>query len=845
MFQGFSLLSADHDWRLIALSAIVCLAASMVAIGLLCRALAIKRRTPNMMLDVAMNNMANGVLMFDASARLVVFNDRYLQMYGLTRELVKPGCTLLELLQIRIATGTFSSDPEDYRRDLLEALAERKAVHSTVELKDGRTIFIVHQPMAGGGWVATHEDVTEPRQREESFRLLFQSNPIPMWLYEQESLRFIAVNDAAVNHYGYSREQFLTMTLLDIRPPGDWTELRRLAATEGDAANNRTWVHLKADSTPIEVTIYRRSLRYQGVAASLVAAIDITDRKRAEDEVRSTREFLDTIIESVPVSVVVKDAKDLSYVLINRAAEQFFGVAREELIGRDIYSVFDKASADMISENERGVIETGLPSMFGDHPVETPRNGTRLVTTKKVAIPGADGKPQYLLTVIEDITERRQSEARIAHLAHHDSLTNLPNRAAFAEHLATTLKRTMAAGESSALLSLDLDRFKEINDVFGHAVGDGLLREVARRFQEAADGAFLSRLGGDEFTVIAGSADPEAAARLGDRLLATVAEDFDIDNHRLRIGISIGVAVCPNDGADAETILCNADTALYRAKADGRGTIRFFEADMDRRLRDRRALRQDLKLATTRGELLLHYQPQAMTGGDIVGFEALVRWQHPRRGLISPTIFIPLAEESGLIIPIGEWILREACREAASWPKPLQIAVNLSPIQFQHGDLPQLVHSILLETGLASARLELEVTEGVLIGDFGRAISILRRLKALGVRIAMDDFGTGYSSLSYLQSFPFDKIKIDQSFISNLEKNPQSAAIVRAVLGLGRGLDLPVLAEGVETDAQLAFLVNESCDEVQGYLIGRPGPVADYAALVGRQPVVEKMALAG
>jgi EAL domain-containing protein (putative c-di-GMP-specific phosphodiesterase class I) len=257
---------------------------------------------------------------------------------------------------------------------------------------------------------------------------------------------------------------------------------------------------------------------------------------------------------------------------------------------------------------------------------------------------------------------------------------------------------------------------------------------------------------------------------------------------------------------------------------------------MDAMLRERRALLHDLRSAMPSNELLVHYQPQAKIEGEVIGFEALVRWRHPTRGMVSPGIFIPPAEESGLIIPVGEWVLREACREAASWPRPLQVGVNLSPVQFRHGDLAGLVHSVLLETGLKPQRLELEITEGALIGDFSRAIAILRRLKAIGVKIAMDDFGTGYSSLSYLQSFPFDKIKIDQTFISNLHRNPQSAAIVRAVIGLGRGLHLPVIAEGVETEEQRAFLARENCQEIQGYLIGKPSLMDDYAELVGRQP---------
>jgi EAL domain-containing protein (putative c-di-GMP-specific phosphodiesterase class I) len=266
---------------------------------------------------------------------------------------------------------------------------------------------------------------------------------------------------------------------------------------------------------------------------------------------------------------------------------------------------------------------------------------------------------------------------------------------------------------------------------------------------------------------------------------------------------------------------------------------------MDQRLRERRVLQQELRNALARNEFTLHYQPQAHIDGEIIGFEALVRWQHPDRGIIAPNVFIPLAEESGLIAQIGEWIIREACREAASWPNPLQIAINLSPVQFRHGDLAGLVHTVLLETGLAPQRLEIEITEGVLIDDFSRAVSILRRLKALGARIAMDDFGTGYSSLSYLQSFPFDKIKIDQAFISNVERNKQSAAIVRAVIGLARGLELPVLAEGVETEEQRAFLAKEACDEIQGFLIGKPRPIADYAEMTGATPAVRPRTATG
>jgi diguanylate cyclase (GGDEF)-like protein/PAS domain S-box-containing protein len=667
-------------------------------------------------LDAALNNMRHGLLMLDAEGRLLVYNRRYLEMYGLPVQLVNARCDLRELLQMRVAAGTFGHDPDRY----ISELPQRSKIDAKLmELPDGRTISIRNSPADGGGWVSIHEDVTE--------------------------------------------------------------------------------------------------------------------RLRAEKELEHTKSFLDTVIENVPATLIVKDARDLTYKLINRAGEALFGLPRDQMIGKTSHDVFDTTQADAIAARDREVLQSGEQLLVENVPVQTPHRGTRLVTTKRLAIPDSDGAPRYMLGVIEDVTERRKAEERIAHMAHHDSLTDLPNRSAFNEHMAATLARSAKSGERFAVLCLDLDRFKEINDLFGHAIGDELLRGVSRRLEAAAGDAFLGRLGGDEFMLIqADGPQPASAAALAERLLAAVADDLDVDGNLLRVGLSVGLAIYPSDGHDAAALINNADAALYRAKAQGRGTICFFEAGMDQRLRERRELLQELRTAVPRNELVLHYQPQAKLGDKIIGFEALARWNHPSRGLISAGAFIPVAEESGLILPIGEWILREACREAASWPRPLQVAVNLSPAQFHHGDLPGLVHSVLLETGLSPGRLELEITEGVLIGDFSRATSILRRLKALGVRIAMDDFGTGYSSLSYLHSFPFDKIKIDRAFIANLDSNPQSAAIVRAVIALARGLNLPVIAEGVETESQLAFLSREACSEIQGYLLGKPQPIEEYDDVVGR-----------
>ena len=436
------------------------------------------------------------------------------------------------------------------------------------------------------------------------------------------------------------------------------------------------------------------------------------------------------------------------------------------------------------------------------------------------------------VSIHEDITERAQNEARIAHLAFHDQLTGLPNRAAFNEHIASTFQSASAGNTPFALLCVDLDQFKEINDVHGHSTGDRVLVEVGRRLASACDGTFLARLGADEFTIVSSDGpQPATAEELCARLSTIMDQPVCIDGYEIEGSFTIGASVYPRDGTDVDTLVANAEAALYRAKIEQRGSTRFFEPAMGRQIREKRALQHDIAAALAKNELELHFQPQATSGGEIFGFEVLLRWRHPVRGMVPPALFIPLAEETGAIGPIDEWVLREACRQAASWRTPLSIAVNLSPVDFRRGDVPAMILSILLETGLDPQRLEIEITEGVLFEDFERALSILRRIKHLGVRIAMDDFGTGYSSLSYLQAFPFDKIKIDQTFIARIGNSFQAAAIIHAILGLGRALALPVIAEGVETEEQRAFLAKEGC-EIQGYLIGRPEPIAHYRHLV-------------
>jgi diguanylate cyclase (GGDEF)-like protein/PAS domain S-box-containing protein len=551
------------------------------------------------------------------------------------------------------------------------------------------------------------------------------------------------------------------------------------------------------------------------------------------------------VIENIPMPILVKTAKESRFTLLNRAAEELFGFSRDDIVGKVPQDVYEPAHADYVSAQDRKALLSLEPIIGLDHFIPTAKRGVRVVTSNMVVIRGSDEQPEYLLSVIDDVTDRRETEQRIAHMAHSDSLTDLPNRAAFNERVASTLKLAEAEGKRFAILCMDLDGFKGINDVYGHAVGDSLLCCVADRLRTVAAGVFVARLGGDEFIIIADNEERSSITQLIDRLFAAFADDFEVDGHRLRQALSIGVAIYPADGADAKTLVNNADAALYRAKTEEPGSARFFEAEMGVRLRERAALQADLRSAIQHNELLLHYQPQLKMTGEIIGFEALARWHSSKRGMIPPSEFIPLAEESSLILLIGEWVLREACREAASWDKSLRVAINVSPIQFRHGDLPRLVHTILLETGLAPDRLEIEITEGVLIDDFSRTVSTLRRLKSLGVRVALDDFGKGYSSLSYLHAFPFDKIKIDRAFIFDLETNRHSVAIVRAVIGLSRSLNIPILAEGVETQAQHAFLAQEGCNEVQGYLTGRPLEIADYANRVGRKMIPTPYSCAG
>jgi len=935
----------------------------------------------------------------------------------------------------------------------------------------------------------------------EAFPMLFDCNPIPMFVYETQALRFLAVNDAALARFGYSRERFLTMSVFDFKPHDQWGELRKAMETGTDAdTTGGIWHHVRSDGIEIEVTIHARSLVYEGNSARLAAVTninerhcvegdlartqtfldnvinhvstpitvknahdlkytlvnraaeeffgipreqmigrtaselfskevadiiadhdrrliearrpllfdehtfvmadkrsravlssrtpifnergvlqylvtavdDITERKKAEAELHRTRAFLDTVIESlpimvtvktasnqsyvlvnrasegifkvpaaqmigkrvhdfvapeeaaifeardrdvlngrklvsfehkiidfdtcavswvnatkapilgddgepqylvtlseditarrraeaerdrsqeflhtilenVPVPILVKDANELRFVLVNRACEEFWGVGRGEMIGKTSHDFFRKKEADLIVLQDKELLHSDQP-LFEERQIHTPHNGIRSIISRKLVVRGADGKPQYLIGVTEDVTERKRTEERIALLARHDTVTGIANRTVLREKLEEAAARSRSDRERFTVLILDLDEFKYVNDTLGHGAGDQLLKELALRLQSSLDETgTVARLGGDEFAIIqAGETNQrERAIALAIKLLDIVARPFDIDGHNVIVRTSIGIALAPENGTEPGELLKRADLALYRAKSDGRNGFSFFDEEMSKDATARHRLLNDLRAALSRNEFELHYQPlvDAKTVRPC-GAEALVRWRHPVDGLIFPDRFIWLAEESGLIEPLGEWILERACADAASWPENIKVAVNLSAAQFRSGRLFDVILCALVESGLPPERLELEITESLLLQKKESYGVMIRQLKNIGISIVLDDFGTGYSSLSYLTRFPFDKIKIDKSFTQGLSNRADCAAVVASVLTLARGLDMAVTAEGVETKQQFELLRAAGVKQVQGYLFGRPRPVAqlDFSALEREARAVE------
>ncbi|WP_456620289.1 MULTISPECIES: sensor domain-containing protein [unclassified Bradyrhizobium] len=801
----------------------------------------------NAFVSSAMNNLNQGVVMTDAQRRIIFCNDRYLDIYGLSRSDLWADMNGHDLLKLRRDRGMLDSTDNEF----YEKAASLNGL--ITELPDGRAILTKYFVLPNGGSVATHLDVSDQRKlsrqlasTKQFLETVLDNVPACVAAKNIEDGRYIFANSAYERFWGFSRDHAVGKNARELFAPVSAASIEATdrAALNAPGGQFRNEFEVERGAARRMVASIRIVVRDENNQPEFLLVVfeDITDRRSLSQELEGTKKFLELVVDNIPVALIVEQVKDGRYLLANRSAETILNRRREEATGLTAADIFNAKEAKLIiARDEAAIRKRGM--VTEEHPIST-KDGLRLFLTRRATVLNDAGEPQYLIKTHEDVTDRRQTESRMAHMAYHDGLTDLPNRAAFLQALTQMIEACEGTSEEFAVLCIDLDGLKEVNDVFGHALGDKLLIEVAHRLQDAARGGVVARLSGDEFGLIIDGKQPEAGLVLARQLGDAVAQEFHIDGRAVRAGVTTGMSIFPHNGADGASLLANAGAALFRAKQKSRGTIGLYQPEMDQQIRDRRVLHQDLSKAIKNGELSLAFQPQGLARhsvaeSDIIGFEALARWQHPVRGQVSPAEFIPIAEESGLIVEMGEWILRQVCREAASWPNPLQVAVNLSPAQFMHGDVVGLVHSILLETGLAPGRLELEITEGVLIEDFDRGLALLRRLKALGVRISMDDFGSGYSSLSYLQAFPFDKIKIDRAFITNLGRNPQSAAIVRAVIDLGHGLEMSIIAEGVETIEQLAFLAREGCDGVQGYLLGKPLPIGQYAGLVGRAETMQ------
>jgi diguanylate cyclase (GGDEF)-like protein/PAS domain S-box-containing protein len=720
--------AALADWgaqtRLLVAAAILCAVVIAFIFFLIIRQIAGQSREAQQQLelekqrlDTALNNMTQGLVLYDASARVVTTNQRYLDLHSLSTDLVKPGLPFRGLIQLRKDTGTFDGDVDEFCSSVIHEVARGRVHHRLLECEDGRAFLIVNKPLTQGGWVATIEDITERRNLEQE-----------------------------------------------------------------------------------------------------------RDRSYA---------FLREIIDHIPSQITVKDARDRRYVLTNKVAEAQFALAREDIIGRTPSELFDPTPAERITADDEQALQSGDSLFIDEHRWESKALGVRFITSKRIIIRNQAAEPRYIINVVEDVTERRRAHEKIAHLAHYDALTDLPNRVLFRERVERELKQ-VEQGKPFALLYIDIDEFKAINDSLGHHVGDELLKAVAGRLRACVqDDDMVARLGGDEFAVIkTGIASTVEVEAFVAPLYEAIRNPCQCLGHQLSTNASIGIALAPQDGTELDQLIKNADLAMYAAKSGGRRTYRFFEPAMHASAKARLTMEQDLRQALASGGFEIHYQPLVnLTSGEVCGCEALLRWRHPERGMISPAEFIPVAEDAGLIDELGDWVLRTACTEAATWPDHIRIAVNVSPIQLKCQTLAIRIAGALANSGLKPDRLELEITEAVLIRDDEAALAILHQLRGIGVRIALDDFGTGYSSLSYLKRFPFDKIKIDRCFVSDVDAAGGSSSIVQAVVNIAAALDTTTVAEGVETEAQRTLLRELGCTEMQGYLFSAAKPAAEVKKL--------------
>ena len=711
------------------------------------------------------------------------------------------------------------------------------------------------------GVLGTYMDVTERKRTEDALRAsdakyrdLFESTLDAIMTLDPSSARFTSGNLSALKLFGARDEE-------DFCSRKPW-ELSPERQPDGRASAEKAhemietamhvgshffeWTHKRIDGLefPADVLLTRI---VRGDQVQIYATVrDITERVRANDKIKMANDKFEkqnlrfeAALNNMAQGLLMFDsAGKLS--VFNRRIAELFGIPWEKwekweisAKGRTVSEALQLAYdlTNVAQKNQTQIVAELQNILSGRRTGSIVFERTNGRTFSASCASMTDGG---FVVTFDDITEHRRIEDQIAHMAHYDALTDLPNRVLFYEKMEEFLTRGRHSG-TVAVLSLDLDDFKSVNDTLGHPVGDQLLQGAAERMRGCTrETDIVARLGGDEFAVVqVATNQPEDATLLATRLIDAVSAPYPLDGHQVTVGSSIGIAIAPGDGTEPDQLMKNADLALYRCKADGGRTYRFFEPQMDARMRERRALELALREALVKGEFSLDYQPLVnVETGEITSCEALIRWHRPERGLVPPLEFIPIAEETGLIIPIGEWVLRQACADAVEWPAETMVAVNVSPAQFKNAKFLRSVTNALEKSRLPASRLELEITELVLMQDNPATLVELQQLKDLGVSIVMDDFGTGYSSLGYLRSFPFDKIKIDQSFIRDLSDNKDSLAILRAVVGLGRSLGIVTTAEGVETQNQLEVLRTEGCTEAQGFFFSRPKSAAETRALL-------------
>jgi diguanylate cyclase (GGDEF)-like protein len=819
------------------------------------RALAARSPDKDAILDEAISNLPHGIVVFDKDRRVISCNARYRDIYRLPPDRVQPGTPVSDLIRHRLTLGLVTPvDPEEYIRDRMsKPVAASDAIN---EYTDGRTIAYFIRPMSGGGGIAVHEDITErrmlqqrleeqhalARKQEEELRVrnlqfdLAINNMSQGLCFFDGSQRLIVCNKRYTQIYNLDPARVLPGTTLQ-----QIVDLRYEAGTF-------------PDMTPAEYLVWRSNIAVSAQASDTIVRLkngriirihhqpmpdlgwvatheDITDHVRIEEHLEEQNRRFDAALNNMPHGLSMFDS-DQRLIVCNRRYQEMYRLpASLTVAGAELKAIMDYRAATGQSPLDSEIF----------HQEQLLRSGSGSACSYKIAL--HDGRHVQIdyepmpsggwVTTHQDITEATHAEARIAHLARHDSLTNLPNRFQFRDALDHALT-TIDSGKKIALISIDLDQFKAVNDTLGHPAGDELLKAVSGRLRNCVRSSdTVARLGGDEFAVIRSkAAGRQGLASLATRIIDSLSEPFHIGGEEVTIGTSVGIAIAPDHGKDFDTLLKSADMALYRAKSDGRGVHRFFEQAMDAKIREQRALEAELSKALTNDEFEVFYQPLVnIAAREVIGFEALLRWRSPARGLVLPNVFIPVLEEIGLINEVGSWVLKRACADAVGWPSRAKIAVNLSPVQFKGNRLGLDVCSALASSGLPAQRLELEITETAMLQDVATTLAMLRELKSLGLSISLDDFGTGYSSLSYLQKFPFDKIKIDQTFVRELPKKDESLAIVRAIIRLADSLGMTTLAEGVETQQQFAILRREGCVEAQGYLFSRPVTADQVAQL--------------